>query len=445
MLMFAKGGVVTYDPATDQWTNDCCGDSPTTVAGTPVWTGSQALLIGSTDPSIGGAGYIPPLETGPPGTEEPTGGTTTVPAQPDIDTLGEALTALGVDTTDAPPTATQLGEATLCGVERQSQGAPADNGIDESARRCFLDHHISAQPAVFVEEFPTTEGDPLVTVWRTLADGTIEQHIDSTRDTFGSGTWQSSTCGRLTTRFPQAPEPLPASYFACDAASVDAVGRLQAPSAPMPTWFAQRQPLPLCGYEIRISDRDVASRECFADAVRNGEPAEYAYVSIGDEGERSTRWFRSLGDGTFEILEWQSADAFGSTNQWLRHRCTTITFANDPGGETDQVPQLGANSGCSEIQHGSIVGTLTMDGGPAPGISTAIPGTVTISNTDTGAVTTAAVDNDGHFAADVPAGTYTLSATSPRYNDNRSDCHAVEPVNVTQGETSTVDISCTMK
>jgi hypothetical protein len=84
-------------------------------------------------------------------------------------------------------------------------------------------------------------------------------------------------------------------------------------------------------------------------------------------------------------------------------------------------------------------------GGPAPGISTAIPGIVTISDSDTGAVTTSAADNDGHFAGDVPAGTYTLSATSPHYNDSESDCHAIEPVSVNQGGTSTVDIVCAMK
>ncbi len=442
VLMFAKGGVISYAPASDQWTNDCCGASPTTVAGSPVWTGSQALLIGSDDPSIGGATYTPPVDTG----VQSTGPTTTGdPVQPDVDELAASLTALGVDIAGAPATATQLGDAAFCGVERQSQGAPADRGLDEPARRCFLDHHIAAQPAVFVEEFPTVEGDPIVTVWRTLADGTIEQHVDATRDTFGSGTWQSITCGRLTTRFPQAPEPLPPSYFGCDAAPIESVGRLQELSAPMPSWFEQRQPLPLCGYEVRISDRDLVRRACFADAVRDGRPAEYAHVSTGDESERSTRWFRSLGDGTFEILEWQSADALGSTSRWLRHRCITITFADDPGGEVDQLPQLNANGECSEIRYGSIAGTLTMDGGPAPGMSTATAGTVTISDIETGAVTTASTDAEGHFAADVPAGTYTLSAATRRYNDGQSSCPALEPITVAPGGTSTVDISCPMK
>jgi hypothetical protein len=63
MLMFAKGRVFTYDPTADRWLDDCCGPLGSAlgiaVAGTPVWTGNEALQIGSTDPSIGGVTFTP--------------------------------------------------------------------------------------------------------------------------------------------------------------------------------------------------------------------------------------------------------------------------------------------------------------------------------------------------------------------------------------------------
>jgi hypothetical protein len=57
MVLFAKGGAVVYDPATDTWTDSCCG---LTLGGTPVWTGSQIILIGSSDPALGGEVFTPP-------------------------------------------------------------------------------------------------------------------------------------------------------------------------------------------------------------------------------------------------------------------------------------------------------------------------------------------------------------------------------------------------
>jgi hypothetical protein len=51
LLMFAKGCAVGYDVATDKWIDGGCGGS-----GTPMWTGSVALLIGdgavTFDPSV---------------------------------------------------------------------------------------------------------------------------------------------------------------------------------------------------------------------------------------------------------------------------------------------------------------------------------------------------------------------------------------------------------
>lgn len=415
-----------------------------------VWAfGADDDQVATTATNVGAETHVAPVTTGPPDPVE----SDPVESDPvESDPLHVALASLGVDTATAPLSAIALGDAVLCGVEERTQGSLEESGIDENTRRCFLDRHIAAQPAVFVESFPTTEGDPIVIVWKSLADGTVRLHTDSTRDTYGSGSWESTACGRLTTRFPRAPEPLPPAYFGCDDDSIAGVDQgLDMPSAPMPDWVTQREMLPLCGYEVRISDRDIAGRTCFADAVSNGSPAEYAHVSLGDEGERSTRWFRAFGDGTFEVIEWRSADDAGGSSTWMRHRCTTIEFADEPDTEMDRLPLLASGSECTPdpqhaaVQRGTITGTLTMYGGPAPGTSVPIPGQVSITDTETGVTTTVAAGADGGFTADVPAGSYLLSATSPEYNRNESNCHRSDLVMLTPGATVTADIACAMR
>jgi hypothetical protein len=60
MILFAKGGAVVYEPATDTWrTGDFAwGDVPHDDR-SPVWTGSKVLLLGSYDGSTGGAVFDP--------------------------------------------------------------------------------------------------------------------------------------------------------------------------------------------------------------------------------------------------------------------------------------------------------------------------------------------------------------------------------------------------
>ena len=62
VLVFAKGGVAVYDVTADRWLDDdCCQDSaPGGGVGTPVWAGTQALLLGSDTPDVGGATFTPP-------------------------------------------------------------------------------------------------------------------------------------------------------------------------------------------------------------------------------------------------------------------------------------------------------------------------------------------------------------------------------------------------
>jgi hypothetical protein len=62
VVMFAKSGAVIYDPTTDAWTDDCC-DS-TWFQSTPIALDGRALLVGSSDPTDGGAFYDPARAAG---------------------------------------------------------------------------------------------------------------------------------------------------------------------------------------------------------------------------------------------------------------------------------------------------------------------------------------------------------------------------------------------
>ena len=138
-------------------------------------------------------------------------GSSTTPAS--TNPLDEALKSLGVDLDRAPPAATDLGQATFCGYEVRGLGRPQESNLNEVARRCFLDHYSSSRAAIFVASDLTTEGDPIVTIYRWGSDGRLEIFVDATRDSFGSGKWEAGTCTGVTTEFPNAPEPLPAYYF----------------------------------------------------------------------------------------------------------------------------------------------------------------------------------------------------------------------------------------
>jgi len=59
MVMFAKGFAVVYEPARDRWIAACCVGDGTADGGTPVWTGSMALLVGSASSEYGGTTFTP--------------------------------------------------------------------------------------------------------------------------------------------------------------------------------------------------------------------------------------------------------------------------------------------------------------------------------------------------------------------------------------------------
>ena len=101
---------------------------------------------------------------------------------------------------------------------------------------------------------------------------------------------------------------------------------------------------------------------------------------------------------------------------------------------------------------GSVRGRLMMVGGPAPGRSVPVPGTVTAYTSPklTGMpVGRATADDDGNFVLTAPAGTYYLTGTSPEFvldpPPATPPCHADHPTVITKNTTSHADVHCQMK
>jgi hypothetical protein len=91
---------------------------------------------------------------------------------------------------------------------------------------------------------------------------------------------------------------------------------------------------------------------------------------------------------------------------------------------------------------GTVTGHLVMAGGPAPGVTLHVPGTITASSA--GGTRQASAAKDGSFTLVLPAGTYTLTGTSPQYGDGHDNCVAVAPVVVRAGAVTRADVTCVM-
>lgn len=63
LYLFAKGGMTRYDPAADQWIDDFAGLPFCHDATSPVWTGTDLLLLGCYDGTTGGAMLTPSART----------------------------------------------------------------------------------------------------------------------------------------------------------------------------------------------------------------------------------------------------------------------------------------------------------------------------------------------------------------------------------------------
>ncbi len=106
--------------------------------------------------------------------------------------------------------------------------------------------------------------------------------------------------------------------------------------------------------------------------------------------------------------------------------------------------------GCSSSTpaNGTIAGHLMGTGGRPPGTQTPFPGTIHV--TGPGVDTQVSVGADGKYSLTVPAGVYTVVGHSPDLTDNgvQEECGAAPyggPVTVTAGQTTTVDVGCSLR
>jgi hypothetical protein len=280
------------------------------------------------------------------------------------DPLRSALEELGADVAGAPAGAATLDGGTWCGAELPP--GPDVGGDGEGRRRCLLDAHLAASPAVFVQAATTIEGDPVVTVWRTLGDGTVHVFTDATRDRFGSGTWETQSCARLATRYPGGADGNPPTMFGC---ADDSAAPVVPTAEPVPDWFTAREVLPLCGYAVRLVDVDTVQRDCFERAFVEGQPGEFAYVDLSG-GVRTARWFRVTATGAFEVIEQTITD--GSA-VWQRYACAEVGTVDgaDPGW--DDVPFFDPAQCTVGVDADAPPSTSTP---PTPPPPTAPPGTI---------------------------------------------------------------------
>lgn len=138
-----------------------------------------------TTPGSPGSGTAAPGSMSPPGTSaSPTAGATSP----------TSTEATPVAFPGAPSQVTLRDPLPACGIE-QSSGP--GNTPNEIVRRCFLEAFMAGRPAEVVIILTTIEGDPITTIYRTRPGQPIEVFVDSTRDTFGSGAWETYGCTGL--------------------------------------------------------------------------------------------------------------------------------------------------------------------------------------------------------------------------------------------------------
>lgn len=91
----------------------------------------------------------------------------------------------------------------------------------------------------------------------------------------------------------------------------------------------------------------------------------------------------------------------------------------------------------------TLTGHIYMVGGPAATAPRAVSGTVTVEGADGSHTVTAGAD--GRYSIRLRPGTYTVSATSPQYNDGTGRCSANAPAAVGRSGARTADVYCQMK
>jgi hypothetical protein len=93
---------------------------------------------------------------------------------------------------------------------------------------------------------------------------------------------------------------------------------------------------------------------------------------------------------------------------------------------------------------GTLVGRMFLSGGPAPGGLIPVVGGSVEASAD-GTRHAIPVDAHGRFADALAPGSYTLTGTTPTYNDGKSLCRASAHVVISSGKASTSKVLCAIR
>lgn len=96
------------------------------------------------------------------------------------------------------------------------------------------------------------------------------------------------------------------------------------------------------------------------------------------------------------------------------------------------------------VSSSTVTGRLLAVGGPPPGASRPMPGTVRLENVATHVVTTVHVGPDGRYSASVSAGSYKVKGRSPLYGNGGYACTAAKTVTATAKTVAVANVYCQM-
>ena len=91
--------------------------------------------------------------------------------------------------------------------------------------------------------------------------------------------------------------------------------------------------------------------------------------------------------------------------------------------------------------HASVNGQLLISGGPSPGTPRPSDGEVTARNAS-GQSFVVSVPATGKFTLQLPAGTYSLTGSSPQFGEGQYKCFAQRVVMVSKGKSIHEDVFC---
>jgi hypothetical protein len=102
-----------------------------------------------------------------------------------------ALVGCGTDDIDAEAPEAEPAVEDCGSYESLNEPVTAEQ---KEMNRCLLDAVAAARPAKLVVTLATVEGDPITHYFTVTESGEVEVLVDSTKERFGSGGWQASTC-----------------------------------------------------------------------------------------------------------------------------------------------------------------------------------------------------------------------------------------------------------